>query len=957
MARKIKKYNPGFLTDQELVDCFCVRTGEFALLVEALRESTGNSNPHAIVIGPRGSGKTTLLLRVAAEARRDPALQAAWFPVIFPEESYGISSCGEFWLQCLFNLAQQAPRREDAPDLHRTYGELLAVQDDRILADMALAAILDFAATQGKRLLLLVENLNSLFNEIGDPGVGWELRKTLQCEPRIFLLGSATSRFAEIDNAKRALYDLFQVHTLKRLDTEACATLWRSVSERDIDPRAIRSLEILTGGNPRLLSIVAEFGSRLSFRELMDDLLDLVDDHTEYFRSHLEALGAQERRVYLALATLWKPSTASQVSAITRLSASHCSALLKRLVDRGEVIRSGGIPRRREYYLAQRMYNIYYLLRRGRGTNQVVEALVRFMTAFYSEPELVNIFQQITAEASSIEGAMREMLEKALKRALELLPTATSPAGKAEGLQVPFGAQAATSRAGVKKRPGRGPDSRESRASGLAAKVRDLLGKQEYEQVIAACNEIGALLRGVGTTGGARQAADALSVKSVALAHMGRTDEAVVDCNEILNRYGGDDAAHLAKTISTALANKVTLLGRLKRPQEVLAASEAFTERYDHADSPATEKQRSQVLFNRGVALVEVGQPRRARAVFDEVIQRFESGNSVDVDEPVARAMVGKSGLLEWQGLAAAACDGYDEVIKRFGDSRLPQVADAVATAMLRKGGALAERGEFGDALDCFEAVTERFGQHSSPEMRSHLATAQSNRAAMLDLLDKPREAQEAYDTLIGGLTSDDLPDMAENLAIAFANRSTSLMRVGRLKDAFASVDEFLNHFRGTKSPSILQRIGSTLLERAKAEFQTGRPEAAMDTAARVLKEFASNSPENLVLAHLLRAEGYFRRGNQFGCKSELAALLEILPRFEVLPEMSIESLMAYTIRFGPGPVLALIEASPSVNRLYPLVTALRLELGIETKVAKEVEDVASDIRQDLARRRQQGPP
>ena len=361
MVRKIKKYNPGFLTDQELVDSFCVRTGEFALLVEALRESTGNSNPHAIVIGPRGSGKTTLLLRVAAEVRRDPALQAAWFPVVFPEESYGISSCGEFWLQCLFNLAQQAPSGKDGPDLNRTYEELRAIQDDRILSDMALGAILDFAATQGKRLLLFVENLNSLFNEIGNSEVGWELRKTLQCEPRIFLLASATSRFEEIDDAKRALYDLFQVHTLKRLDTEACTTLWRNISERDIPPRAIRSLEILTGGNPRLLSIVAEFGSALSFRELMEDLLDLIDDHTEYFRSHLEALGAQERRVYLALATLWKPSTASQASAIARLSASHCSALLKRLVDRGEVIRSGGTPRRREYYLAERMYNIYYL--------------------------------------------------------------------------------------------------------------------------------------------------------------------------------------------------------------------------------------------------------------------------------------------------------------------------------------------------------------------------------------------------------------------------------------------------------------------------------------------------------------------------------------------------------------------------------------------------------------------
>lgn len=953
MVRKIKKYNPGFLTDQELVNSFCVRTGEFALLVEALRESTGNSNPHAIVIGPRGSGKTTLLLRVAVEVRKDPALQASWFPVVFAEESYGISSCGEFWLQCLFNLAQQAPRMEDAPDLNRTYEELRAVRDDRILADMALGAILDFATTQGKRLLLLVENLNSLFNEIGDAEVGWDLRKTLQGEPRIFLLGSATSRFAEIDNSNRALYDLFQVHTLKRLDTEACATLWRSVTERDIAPRAIRSLEILTGGNPRLLSIVAEFGSRLSFRELMEDLLDLVDDHTEYFRSHLEALGAQERRVYLALATLWKPSTASQVAAIARLSASHCSALLKRLVDRGEVIRSGGIPRRREYYLAERMYNIYHLLRSGRGTNQVVEALVRFMTAFYSQPELVNIFQGITAEASSAKGATREMLDRVLK----LLPTATSPAGEAEGFQAAFGLQAATSRVGVKERPAGGSDSRESRASELAAEVKDLLRSQEYEQVIAACNEIDALLRGVGTTGGERQAAEALSVKSVALARIGRNDEAVVVCDEILKRYGGDDAPHLAKTISTVLANKATMLGKLNRSQEVIAASEAFAKRFDHADSGATEKQRSQVLFNGGVALVELGQPGRARAVFDEVIARFGSSSSVEVHEPVARALVGKSALLEAQGLSAEACDSYDAVIKRFGDSPLPGVADAVATAMIRKGAALADRREFCDALTCFEAVTERFEADASPEMAGHLATSQSNRAAMLDLLDRPEEAQEAYETLIRGLASHDSPDMAETLANAFANRSTSLMRAGRLEDAFASVDEFLNHFRGSESSSILRRIGSTLLEMAKAQTRIGRPEAAIDTAGRALKELASNSPDNLVLARLVRAEAFLRLRNEFGCKSELAAMLEILPRFHVLPEMSIESLIAYTIRIGPSSVLALIEASPSVNRLYPLVTALRQELGIETKVAKEVEDVARDIRQDLARLRQLGAP
>ena len=72
MAVATKNYNPGFLTDAELEDLFCVRVAEFDSLVETLRENTGNSNQHAIVIGPRGSGKTTLLLRVALEVRSNP---------------------------------------------------------------------------------------------------------------------------------------------------------------------------------------------------------------------------------------------------------------------------------------------------------------------------------------------------------------------------------------------------------------------------------------------------------------------------------------------------------------------------------------------------------------------------------------------------------------------------------------------------------------------------------------------------------------------------------------------------------------------------------------------------------------------------------------------------------------------------------------------------------------------
>ena len=386
MAAAIKKYNPGFLTDSEIISSFCVRTGEFESIIESVRECTGNSNTHTIVIGPRGSGKIHLLLRVAAEVRQE-ALLAGFFPIVFAEESYEVSTIGEFWLECLGRLAEQAPEGERA-NLRLSYDDIRTTARDRELADRCLGSILDFADHHGKRVLLLVENLNMLISDLVDPDAGWRLRHTLQTEPRIILLGSATSRFEEIDNPDHALYDLFRVVTLRPLDNGECTVLWQAVSGKPSPEGAIRPLEILTGGNPRLLAIIARFGAGRTFLELMDDLLDLVDDHTEYFKSHLESLPAQERRVYLALARLWKPATTREIAAQARLDINICSSLLKRLEGRGAVAVEGGTARRRQYYLTERLYNIYYLLRRDGGSNRVVEALVDFMTCFYSPAEV-----------------------------------------------------------------------------------------------------------------------------------------------------------------------------------------------------------------------------------------------------------------------------------------------------------------------------------------------------------------------------------------------------------------------------------------------------------------------------------------------------------------------------------------------------------------------------------------
>ena len=74
-----------------------------------------------------------------------------------------------------------------------------------------------------------------------------------------------------------------------------------------------------------------------------------------------------------------------------------------------------------------------------------------------------------------------------------------------------------------------------------------------------------------------------------------------------------------------------------------------------------------------------------------------------------------------------------------------------------------------------------------------------------------------------------------------------------------------------------------------------------------------------------------------------LAKVDELLPDFiDVLPQ--------FIARFGPSRVLELVQSSPAAPLLLPLVTALQQELGQAPLVAKEVDEVAKDIRLDLLR-------
>ena len=883
-----RKYNPGFLTDDELVGSFCVRTTEFEMLVEVLRECTGSSNPHQIVIGPRGSGKTSLLLRVAVEVRRDAGLAAAFFPVVFAEESYEVSTAGEFWLECLSHLSVQAPRRDDGPDLQRTFAELRTVRDDRTLAERCLGALLDFSDREGKRLVLLVENLNMLFRDMADPDAGWRLRKVLQTEPRIVLLASATSRFDEIDDPDHALYDLFSVRTLRPLDTGECATLWEAVAGRCPQPGTIRSIEILTGGSPRLVAIVARFGAELSFRTLMASLLDLIDDHTEYFKSHLELLPAQERRVYLALAALWKPATTREIADQSRMETSKCSAQLTRLTGRGVVQSAGGSARRKQYYLTERLYNIYYLMRRSRRSDRLVEALIHFMESYYSPSELKDIGVRIIREVDSFGEEMQSLSKVFLTRLIEL------PA--------------------------------------LAGSRQELLAMitQGFVKVLDQGSALPEVVQTTSTGGGTScgeagraneksdahaewVAIDTLYRKAIELARQGRAEDALVVCEEIVRRFGESDTPAVLARVAAILAGKGGILGILNRKEEALVTC-------------------------------------------DEVVRLFGQSDVLAVPESVAMALYTKGSLLDSIAHSEQALVAYEDLLLRFEQSEDPAVLEWVAKVLVNKGTIFNKLNRSEDALAIYEEAMRRFGQSDTPSILESIAMVLVNKGVTLVQLNQPEDALVACDEVVNRFGESDAPFFLEQVAKALMNKGITLVWLNRPEDALSIYNEVVDRFGMRSVPALCALADQAILKKGELELRCKRYEEAVETIDRALDLFGTESQELRLRGHLVRARAMSAGGGGLACERDVEAILALLAETDFPKNVVVlHALVLFSDTLGIERMCELIKASPSRNLLLPLTTALELERGLQPRVAREVKEVAEDIRRHLRKLREAG--
>ena len=396
-------YNPAQLTAEELKASFVARHETLAEMLRLIGEQTPDRPcQHVLLVGPRGMGKTTLGLRFLLAVRETPALACDWQPVAFHEESYEIGDLADFWSAALHHLTRATG---DARWADRADALAQDEPDSQRQAAYALASLMDFCRASGKRLILFVENLDIVFGQLRDEREVHALRASLIEHPEILLIGSANAVFNAIRSHGEPFYEFFRLFMLGGIGQEECLQILEALAEGDRNadmPGALRrergrleTIRRLTGGNPRLLALACRMLIESPVGSPFEDLEQLIDEQTPYFKARIEALPVQARKVFHGLAEGWRPMLARELSTAAKLSSSHASAQLRQLVEKGyarEVRLTQ--EKRTRYEVADRFYNIYYILRFSRAGRDRLARLVAFLHDLFGPREMRSMYPQ-----------------------------------------------------------------------------------------------------------------------------------------------------------------------------------------------------------------------------------------------------------------------------------------------------------------------------------------------------------------------------------------------------------------------------------------------------------------------------------------------------------------------------------------------------------------------------------
>ncbi len=446
-------YNPDWLSDDALVGNFVARMAEFTFLRDELaRDPRQGSAQHYLLVGLRGAGKTTLLKRLAVAIRRDADLSDHLIALSFPEELYQVKNLADFWWAACEALADELDRLNQTEAADRLIAAIAQAKkapgaNADPLSDAGYKCLLQTCAELGLRPVLLVDNLDMVFQRIDKAGrklknphapAYWALREALSTASAPIVIGGSVRLSEPFTDYDKAFYDFFIPKRLGKLsfeevrqvldhlaDAQGVPEVKQCLQDR---PSRIEALYELTGGNPRALGLIFELLRQGANSRAVEDFERLMDITTPYYKARFEDLSEQTQVVMHALA-VYRPDdeagglrfglTAAEIANHAGLPTGTVSAQLDTQEREGMVEKSSAHGRT-QYRIAEQLFRLWLQMRGSRRIRQNVIGLTRFLEAMFSVEEL-QASMQVRLHIESARVALDAGNTQALRETLNQL--------------------------------------------------------------------------------------------------------------------------------------------------------------------------------------------------------------------------------------------------------------------------------------------------------------------------------------------------------------------------------------------------------------------------------------------------------------------------------------------------------------------------------------------------------
>ena len=943
-----RAFNPGLAqTDAEIVDQFVVRHKELRVVIDTIKENMASDTcQHILIIGQRGSGKSMLLARVAAELRTNSEFEGL-IPVRFSEESDEVIDATSFWLEALRQVVREieASNPQLADDTNATIQDLSDRWQDSTAEEQAQTAVLRLVQRLDSKVVLMVENLQSLF-ENTDESFGWKLREVLQSSSRLALIGTATLRFKSMDRFNMPFFEFFRVVHLAPLDLASCQELWNKITQKRFPSRQIRPLEILTGGNPRLLVVTSNLAFHDSLKQLMDELIRLIDHHTEYFRSRLEEIPTKERIVFLSMLDLWRDSTLKEISTRARMGTQSVSGLLNRLALRGLVSKEGS-GRKHLYSVNERLFCFYYKLRNRNDGVAVVEHLVNFMVSFYSGSELRQIREGISEEAKTtsfiLDGLLRAKENFRFyvsNDAYERDQNATYDAHKsiANLLWVNEILESSMIR--------KDNESRRGEASVVPKQnvhPKSLAGESQSESILET------KLTNVTALTNQHEYGQALEILGEVLSDL---DNEAIESEEALR-------AHVVFQIGE-------LSSIMERRRDSSYSFDYIVDHFNRSDEPVIRKLYVETLKSQAAALAEDN-------LVDEGIEKLKVAIAYVINLDRLGTLT-QDGILSWedifhiqmqQGILLRESGRLEEslvVLNEILESDLTQSTPdrhqyVRLVAQIERGITLRDLGSHSESLRSFEDAIETVASNGSTSWTS-ISIRAYREMATTQLESDPAIALNTLKDAIRRANASDGGRFDLELARLIAKKASIEVEYKETDAALATWSQIYDRFHDTNDPSVCSVVCDSLFEQGAPAFQQEQW-AELKLLSKRLTRLSRMLP-NIPIFDRNRFDALFVhtvvlvfvQENQYEKAltlfKEICAMVEKGSTLMLQGVLVLTQILLHSVINEADLISVLSGGKRDDVVLRPLVVALRMRIGDDIREPREVREVANDVYREI---------